>query len=317
MIPSTVRLFARPALALVVLLGTAMAQDVSYPGYGNTTIGTAFDERAPTDLHVRTVHVQSGSQIDGIRLFYGARDGSPQGSSPLMGGSTGGLSNFVIPDDQYLQRIEVWYTQAIGYISGITLQTNRGYNQTYGTQTGTMHAFQAVGDHEIVGLHGTYGTPGLYSVLLMSLGVTTRPTLATCRNIGSGCSSSAGPMHMQFRPGRENLILGTAPIAEVTNVPVNMQAIISVGVSTTHASGIPLPFSLALIGAPGCSVYASLDSLTITSREPNGTAGIIVVIPSNPAIVGVAVSFQGFTLQAPNPANLAASDGLTCMIGGI
>ena len=280
------------------------------PPVGNTTTGTAFDLRAAADRRIGAVTANTNPALLGLLLRYEQRNGTSTGTSAQIGTAAGTPTDFVIADADHLTTVDIWFdTQAI---LAVAFETARGQRQVFGpTTVGTQHHFTAPRGEEIVGLVGTdNGT-------LRSLGVVTRPALAGHTFFGTACPSTAGTPQMRYRTGFSRLIVGTTPMVEVTAVPVGQLGIVAVGLSTTTTAGIPLPYALAVHGAPGCSVYVSLDVLHFLGRDPNGTAGLPFPVPNDIGLTGVAVSFQGFVPGAANAANVASSNGMTCMIGSL
>ena len=302
------QLLAAPLVAC--LAASITAQDTVQPPVGNTLTGTAFDQRAAADRRIGTVTTNTNPALLGLLLRYEQRNGSSTGNSAQLGTAAGTPTDFVIADADYLTTVDVWYdAQAI---LAVAFETARGQRQVFGpTTAGTLQHFTAPLGEEIVGLVGTdNGT-------LRSLGVVSRPAMAGHTFFGTSCPSTAGTPQMRYRTGFSRLIVGTTPVLEVTAVPVGQLGIVAVGLSTTSTAGIPLPYALAVHGAPGCSVYVSLDVLHFLGRDPNGTAGLAFPVPNDVGLTGVAVSFQGFVPGAANAANVASSNGMTCMIGSL
>jgi hypothetical protein len=294
--------FPLSLFALAALSRTTAAQDISYPAFG-TSAGTAFDERAPAGRRIGAVVVNHGGYVEGLRLTYEDGFGNATGSSPQLGAPNGVTSTFAVPDGEYLRRLEIWYDTTAGYLRGVALETNRGVRQTYGQQVGAWYYYHALGDTEIVGLLGTQTS------ILTSLGVTTRPVLASSVTFGAGCPALLGTPEIRYRSGTTHLRLNGWHIVEVTNVSTPW-AMIVIGFSA-----FPGGVSLASIGAPGCAAYVALDILQIVGADPNHTAGYSFGVPNAPALVGSVLYFQGGLFAAPNPANLSTSNAMASMIG--
>ncbi len=288
----------------------ATAQDTVQAPVGNTLSGTAFDQRAPADRRIGSLTANTNPALLGLLMGYEQRSGTATGASSQIGTAGGVSANFVIADEDYLATVDVWYDPTT--ILAVALETKNGLRQEFGpTTAGTLHHFTAPLGDEIVGLVGTD------SGVLRSLGVVTRPAMASHHFFGTACPTTAGTPQMRYRTGFSRLILGTTPILEVTAVPVGQLAIVAIGLSTLATAGIPLPMALAAYGAPGCSIYVSLDALQFCARDPNGTAGLAFPVPNNSSLTGLPLSFQGFVPGAANAANLAASSAMTCMIGAL
>lgn len=294
--------FPLSLFALAALSGTTAAQDISYPAFG-TASGATFDQRAPADLRVGAVVVNHGGLVEGLRLDYEDRFGNPAGSSPQLGAPNGLTSTFVVPDGEYLRRLEIWYDTVAGYPRGIALETNRGVRQTYGQQVGAFYYYHALGDSEIIGLLGTH------TQILTSLGVTTRPALASSVTFGTGCPAPLGTPAIRYRTGTNHLHVNGWHIVEITNVSTPW-AMIAIGFSA-----FPGGVSLAPIGAPGCTAYVPFDIFQITSTELNNTAGYSFGLPNSQSLVGLVLYFQGGLFAGNNPANLSTSNAMAGMIG--
>jgi hypothetical protein len=86
------------------------------------------------------------------------------------------------------------------------------------------------------------------------------------------------------------------------------------GVSDSTYGGISLPFALDALGAPGCSIYASLDvSLPMISNgaAASGTEFAELSPPNDPRLVGSLLYIQAFRLDATaNRLGLHSSNGV-------
>tara|TARA_R110002096_G_scaffold40961_6_gene111180 strand:- start:615 stop:2510 length:1896 start_codon:yes stop_codon:yes gene_type:complete len=83
-------------------------------------------------------------------------------------------------------------------------------------------------------------------------------------------------------------------------------AVMFSGLSDTVYNGSPLP--IALLGAPGCSVYAAPTVLTTHITSASGTANSTFNIPPSPANIGVSLFHQWAVLDAVNPLGIVVSD---------
>ena len=97
-------------------------------------------------------------------------------------------------------------------------------------------------------------------------------------------------------------------------------AIFFIGVSKTTYNGTPLPFPLAFLGGPNCSMQASphliLFTTTVGGGPGAGNAKVKTPIPPIGALAGVRVYSQWVILDkaAPN-GNLSATKGLMHVVG--
>ena len=299
------RLFRSTSVTLF-LLGAAGAQDTRLPAVGTPT-GTAFDEVAPAGQQLANVDFRHGGSIDAVRLGYRDRWHAPTGSSAWHGGPSGLPGSFAVAAHDAMASAEIWVNN--GIVVGVRLSSRNGQQQAFGQAVGSLASFAAAPQDEIIGLHGTHS-----SGLVFSLGVTTRPRLATGSAFGTACGAHA----TRFRPGFEFLRLGGMGIVEVTNLPSGQPiGIIVAGFSTSMAGTIPLPLSLTPFGATGCTLYVATDLIAFAGVEPDRSAGISVQVPATTTFAGMQVSFQGFVTGANNPAGLAGANAMTCTIGAL
>jgi hypothetical protein len=79
--------------------------------------------------------------------------------------------------------------------------------------------------------------------------------------------------------------------------------------------GLPLPYSLAPLGAPGCSLYISFD-WEWPGYWPNTSIGLFdLTLPNDPTIVGKIVYLQGVRFDPDvNPLGLATSQGWEAVV---
>lgn len=118
------------------------------------------------------------------------------------------------------------------------------------------------------------------------------------------------------------LLPGTLQTGVVANLRMtgglpNSLAILALGLSNTLWGATPLPMSLAVFGAPNCSLLTSVDASAVRFTDASGVAPYAVVIPAGPALVGVVFFGQWFSTDlAANPAGIAATAGRRMTIGG-
>ena len=264
------------------------AQDLSYPAFGNPTAGTPFQATAPQHERIQSIAVRHGAYVDQLVVYYEDRYGALTGLSGPHGGGGGMQSWFNIADNDYLLRIDLWYDLQLGVIHGIQLGTRHGQTAMYGSQAGAHYYYQAVvGPREIIGLHGTAG-PHLYS-----LGVVTRPVLASRHQVGTGCPASCGNFEVQlsgqwiFPAGSQNqLLLGQLTRVRTTCsvLPMDLVAIAFEPLPTA----IPLP----LWGSTGgCTLHVSPSLLFVVGYLYH----LNLNVPNNANLVGSSVWFQGFS----------------------
>ncbi|MCC6784358.1 MAG: hypothetical protein IT457_16060 [Planctomycetes bacterium] len=317
---SSLRAVAAGLLGLAFLAAPLSAQDTVFPPFGGTTGGSPFDIRAaaaqqPWKVLVHHNPQGSGGLMNGLQLLYCGRDmGSTNGQSNPIGSFSGQgytVSELACAPGEYLNRVDVWVTA--GRVTRIRLYTPTT-SQTFGdNQIGdTRQNFFAPAGEQVIGFHGRASTNGS----IYSLGVITRPILASEQWIGTGCTTSRGELQLRWRPTRENLIAGTIPIIEYTNIPNSATAMIVYGFTDVSWSGAPLPFDMGLIGSPGCFLYQSIDFVIFSSIEPGNLAGHGIDLRSvPPELIGGNLFFQGLMLSSSGV--FKTSNGVKATIGRI
>lgn len=96
-----------------------------------------------------------------------------------------------------------------------------------------------------------------------------------------------------------------------------LPALLLLGASNTQWGGIPLPFDLGLIGAPGCSLLVSTDIQLLTVTDPNGAAALRLALPTSRRFIGGTLYFQWVVVDpTANLAGLLTSRGLAATVGG-
>jgi choice-of-anchor B domain-containing protein len=119
-----------------------------------------------------------------------------------------------------------------------------------------------------------------------------------CTGGAGGLTPSLGHVGLPILNSSYDVTLSNA-------IPVAF-AVMVAGLSDAVYNGSPLP--LPLLGAPGCSVYASPDVLTAFITSGTGTASTTFSIPASPANIGVSLYHQWAVLDAVNPLGIIVSD---------
>lgn len=138
---------------------------------------------------------------------------------------------------------------------------------------------------------------------------TLRPTNpASVLSYGTGCPASGGPVSLSVVTPP---YLGGNFTQEIQATSVApLIGLLNFGLSDTLWGAFPLPFDLAVAGAPGCFVQASLDVIA-TVPMTNGTGSLTWSLPAQPSAVGFIVFTQAFVLDvaSPLPLQIGASSG--------
>jgi hypothetical protein len=135
---------------------------------------------------------------------------------------------------------------------------------------------------------------------------------------GTGCRSANGTgvaSHTAtiWSPGVVSVFTGNSFV-----IAGGLPAILTIGTSASNWSGIPLPFDLTGLGAPGCFLRNNIvGTFTgVTQANANGSAVVNVPIPNDPTLSG-AQFYSQFLFVEPgaNALGVFASNGLTNTIG--
>jgi hypothetical protein len=109
--------------------------------------------------------------------------------------------------------------------------------------------------------------------------------------------------------------LGNAQFAvTVASGPGGAPALLVLGNSRQEWAGIPLPFDLLPLGAPGCAIGVRgvlLVASGLGGTGPGmGTGSVPLPIPNQTALLGARLSAQWWIVDVPaNPLGLTVSDG--------
>ena len=137
---------------------------------------------------------------------------------------------------------------------------------------------------------------------------------------GSGCKGKDGLAPVTGAAVSPAVGAGSFAIT-VRNIPF-LSAVVSVlGTSDQSFNGIPLPFDLGAIGAPGCQLRTNLVAMQVVvattgaATPGGGTASAPWPIPNDPSLRSGTLYFTNLVLDAAaNPGGLTASAGLRVTI---
>jgi hypothetical protein len=124
---------------------------------------------------------------------------------------------------------------------------------------------------------------------------------------GTGCKSSLGI--------RQILIPATGP-GRVLNplhgpAPKGLPALLFMGASLTSFHGVPLPFDLGQLGAPGCTLYNGPD-IFLPFLTAGGYEAIRLPLPADPSLENAPLHAQVlYGDAAANPAGATATNGVS------
>lgn len=121
------------------------------------------------------------------------------------------------------------------------------------------------------------------------------PCGGTVASSGAGCRDGGGTTLQATGFGCPGL--GRTLTLHGSGSGDGLPMILAAGLSDTLAAGaLPLPFELGPLGAPGCFVYTSSESL-LTVGTTAGVARQALAIPANPALSGVQTFWQYLKLD--------------------
>jgi hypothetical protein len=136
---------------------------------------------------------------------------------------------------------------------------------------------------------------------------------ATFASFGAGCPNGAGGQTMAVSANPP--VLGSSFTITFSNTPSSL-VIGLMGLSNLVGFGVagvpPLPFALAGLGMPGCSLLVSADLFTVLVS--NGTWQLSV--PNSPSLAGLSVYVQGFgQAQSANALGFITSNAGRAVVG--
>ncbi|MFN8825907.1 MAG: hypothetical protein ACK501_13120 [Planctomycetota bacterium] len=136
--------------------------------------------------------------------------------------------------------------------------------------------------------------------------------LATYGTFGAGCAGWAGTPWLTSNGDRP--VLGQPFSVFLYNLPPDHSTLMCLGLSNTSWGGVPLPFALDALGAPGCSLLVSADVLVPVFNWA-GYATWTWVVPSVPALAGLAFHNQAAAIDHANVLGLVFTNGGHGVIG--
>ena len=109
--------------------------------------------------------------------------------------------------------------------------------------------------------------------------------------------------------------IGQALNLDMSSLAPGQTGVMALGAGDVAFGPLPLPFELALIGAPGC--WLAQDSLVTLgfSSSSQGLATVGLQVPGNPALAGVPLYFQSIVVTpGANGANLLLTNGIAAIL---
>ncbi len=138
--------------------------------------------------------------------------------------------------------------------------------------------------------------------------------VATYTAYGTACASSAGTPTLSVGGARP--WIGDTLFVNLSGAPAGTPALMSLGYSNKRFGLFKLPLDLTPMGAPGCSVLASLDWLSAAVTDTAGKASHPIPLPLALGLVGVAF-YNQWLISDPkkNALQLVTSNGGAATIG--
>ncbi len=130
---------------------------------------------------------------------------------------------------------------------------------------------------------------------------------------GAGCKGSNGKVPLLSAPSPP--ARGKPFQVRVSSAPAGASGLLVLGRDTKKFGALPLPFSLAGIGAPGCSLYTDILSGWAAKAGSAGAASLSLPIPADSLYKGLVFHVQWVFLDSKaNPAGLVLSAAGTAKI---
>lgn len=138
--------------------------------------------------------------------------------------------------------------------------------------------------------------------------------LGSFTSFGSGCAGSNGvPSHtMTGIPEVGNQINFM-----IDNAPSNAMVVLHLGLDKSEFQGVPLPYDMGQIGAPGCEVLVGPEATEVLVVPEDGSWGTAMFLPNNPNFIGLNLHSQYFCVDVgTNALGVIGSNAVTTVLGG-
>jgi len=111
--------------------------------------------------------------------------------------------------------------------------------------------------------------------------------------------------------------LGGTTVFTLANATINTSFLLTLGFQLDNPYGLPAPFDLAALGAPGCPFWNTIDVLYIGATAATGAGAVTVAWPSDPSLNRLEVGLQALVISPGfNAVGLTTSNGIAARIGG-
>jgi hypothetical protein len=160
------------------------------------------------------------------------------------------------------------------------------------------------------------GAPYHFQSALGTVGRVTVHSLtvqAAATSFGTGCAGSLAQTP-QFSTNTAPR-LGQSFDMKINLAPANTLVAFAQGLSNTLADGLPLPVDLTALGAPGCSLFTSTESIIPAVTNSAGAAALVFNVPSTPVLAGFRWYAQGAVLTPANALGLLTTSAVALRVG--
>jgi hypothetical protein len=135
---------------------------------------------------------------------------------------------------------------------------------------------------------------------------------ASYQPFGNGCAGSAGVPRLE---ATRLPWLGDSVRIQLTQLPANTAALLSVGISRTAWGPVPLPLPLDALGMTGCTLYVS-GNVILSVVIVAGAGSVTIGVPNDQSLLGASFFNEGFVLDPPaNAAGITTSNAGEARIG--
>ncbi|MBI5853345.1 MAG: S8 family serine peptidase [Planctomycetes bacterium] len=125
-----------------------------------------------------------------------------------------------------------------------------------------------------------------------------------------------GPGAIPFHVAMTRPAIGTSLDLALGQARSNAPAVMVLGASDSSWLGGGLPYPLAALGAPGCSLLASTELSVSAPTDQTGAATFILPLPNQSALIAALFHTQCLVVDpAANPLGLAVSNAIRVLVG--
>ena len=124
---------------------------------------------------------------------------------------------------------------------------------------------------------------------------------------GAACKGTSGTPMLSFG---ELPRVGKPFAVDLGSARATTASLWILGGSNKSWGALPLPFGLGVLGAPGCSLYCSLDTTLGVATDAKGAASVAFTMPNIPGLASTSLYTQFLVFDAgANKGNLVMTEG--------